>query len=447
MKPMFFDGTSIPPPDGPTYTTLLISPGGSQASLLVAFMIIGLVISIGFLIAIFVGQKKSAIRSGSVTVLPLMTRGSIPAYVANYLYIGVPSVFKCETTLWLQLVSFVIMSSAMVFKNLRIILIYTTKVKLPKYLAQDWFWALLGSWSVMSKMGVAKVYLPGYIIELKCVYYSDYGFIFGNALWIYNIILILVLFGVTYKSIDVPPIHSEFTMLLVSSLCLAISAVLLEMMKQDSAVDYETKVAGLVFFNTTIIVLMQSVPRILSLIQAEVMGKSMKLSNLKWSFISNNGPEKSIMKTSNNSANAVLQQQPQHQSQQSQSKTTLPPPKKANIISSRVYDAVYCARTWHTPELWSRCVVSFGVVRHNAFLVFHPSRNNLDLSPVVFPELPTNLTASSVVLKLLKDGKLERLEVFMTGGSKLVIDFIKEGDGKEFREHLLKAVEVYKKAV
>ncbi|KAJ3030579.1 UNVERIFIED_CONTAM: hypothetical protein HDU68_008472 [Siphonaria sp. JEL0065] len=143
LRPLFYDGGSIPPPDGPTYTTLLISSDTPQASLLTAFMITGLVISIGFSIIIFINQKKTAIRSGSVTFLSIMTLGSIPAYVANSMYIGVPSSFKCESTLWLQLASFVLMTSAMVFKNLRIILIYTTKVKLPKYLVQDWFWVVV----------------------------------------------------------------------------------------------------------------------------------------------------------------------------------------------------------------------------------------------------------------------------------------------------------------
>ncbi|KAI9336699.1 hypothetical protein BDR26DRAFT_474647 [Obelidium mucronatum] len=118
--PIFFDGTSIPPLDGPVYETLLIWPDSQNAFILKIFAGVGVFFAGLFLLLIAVFQRNPAIRSGSVPLMSVLAAGSIPSYVSNLLYIGRPSVYKCHLAVWLQSLAFAIMSAAIIFKNLRV---------------------------------------------------------------------------------------------------------------------------------------------------------------------------------------------------------------------------------------------------------------------------------------------------------------------------------------
>ncbi|KAI9336718.1 hypothetical protein BDR26DRAFT_864440 [Obelidium mucronatum] len=435
--PIFFDGTSTPPLDGPIYTTLFIRSDGFDASLLKAFAGVGLFFGIGFFLVVQRFQKAGSIRQGSVTFLSILALGSVPSHVSNLFYIGIPSTFKCQVILWLQLCSFAIMSAAVIFKNLRVTLIYTAQYKLPKYMVADLFWVLatcgvvlvemilLGVWTIYSKPIISKKFLPGYIIELKCEYTSHNSDALSTALWIYNILILASMYIVAYKSHNMPAIHSEATFLLLVSLCLTISCVLAGIMGRNDPVDYSIKIAVLVFLNTTIVLLLQAVPRVWSLLNTDIFGGSHKtLSKLKWLSQLSSDRKESQKRTGNS------------QKQQQQQRTA---------GFSFAHDAIVAigAKSYFlnvTPSNWVRCVISYNLVRKNVYLMCHPSRYDVESNPIVIPI--SGSLALNMKLTVLMNGKtsFERLEI-ENGKKVIVIDFVKVGDGGVFKSGLISTID------
>ncbi|KAI9341888.1 periplasmic binding protein-like I [Obelidium mucronatum] len=450
--PIFFDGTSIPPPDGPLYTTRSITADSSEAAILKFWTEFGLILTGSFLVFIWCFRTKSAVRSGSVLFLSTFVAGSAPAYISNMLYIGMPSVFKCYAATWLQLITFVVMLGSLICKNLRIVLIYGSKAILPKYAVKDWFWLrflgvfvfleviLLGLWSFYSRMSIVKRELPGYVIEFTCIDESSLSFKFVAALWIYNTLVLLCLGAITIKSHNVASIHSEFTLLLVLCASLVLSAIIVQTIDLDDVIKYQFKVAGLIFMNTTLPLLLQGIPRVTNLIRAEFFDNGViHLNKLKWnSLMSQIESELKDSERSFKSGSGLSV----HQT--TVIKATLPRNKNSFVKYSLIYHVVYNVKEFLTCSAWIRGGVSYGIVRDTAFLTFHPGLKNTDTNPVVISlNFQAGFSEKSVQLMEIsyQNQKFERLVFPGYNNKTVILDFLVPGDGVKFKNGFVAAFE------
>ncbi|KAI9333588.1 hypothetical protein BDR26DRAFT_898404 [Obelidium mucronatum] len=149
----------------------------------------------------------------------------------------------------------------------------------PKYLLHNEIWvamfmclfvielALLGAWTTLSKAAVIKTDLSGNVSIYQCQFTET---VVGKIMWSYNCILIVGLVTVTYMSRKISSEHSEFSLLLIISVCITVSALLIGNLDK-SELDYEIKSAALVYINTTAPLIMQAIPRIFVLLQTEVI--------------------------------------------------------------------------------------------------------------------------------------------------------------------------------
>ncbi|KAI8607486.1 periplasmic binding protein-like I, partial [Chytriomyces sp. MP71] len=236
--PVFFDGSSVPPADGPIYSSSMIAEGTSGRTLLLVLFSVGIILSFSFLIMIYYYRNHVAIIAGSIPFLTLMALGAVPSYASTFTYFDTPTTFKCYSRKWLQLLSFVIMCSCLILKNLRLAMIFSALAPLnPRTTSiYNWMWPIvflvlielvfLGMWTLYSRMTVATT-VTGTQVNVVCVYGSNQGYKLGLGLWLYNILLLLGLYYATYRSQVVRSSHSEFPLLVIVSIGLFFGALLL----------------------------------------------------------------------------------------------------------------------------------------------------------------------------------------------------------------------------
>ncbi|KAI9336310.1 periplasmic binding protein-like I [Obelidium mucronatum] len=126
-QPTFYNGSSIPPPDGPIYTHISIDPNSRSGMMLKVFSASGISLAILFSLVVLIFRNKPAIRSGSVVFLIIMALGTIPSHASHLFYIGIPTAFRCQARLWLQLASYALCLGSILSKNSRVLLIYSAK--------------------------------------------------------------------------------------------------------------------------------------------------------------------------------------------------------------------------------------------------------------------------------------------------------------------------------
>ncbi|KAI9327042.1 periplasmic binding protein-like I [Obelidium mucronatum] len=438
-KPIFYDGSSIPPPDGPAYTHVFISPTSSTGLMLQAFTGFGITAAIAFLIIVLLFRKKKAIRSGSVIFLTIMTIGTIPSHVSHLMYIGMPTVFQCQARLWLQLASFALCLGSTLSKNARVTIIYSSKKIIPNYIIGDLLWViatlsvfiiemiLVSSWSILSKTKVKQTLLAGYTIEYSCAYGSSNGYKVGAALWTLNILLLLVLYLIAHKSQNISPVHSEFTLLFFLSVSLSVSAVLAALLSTETnVIQSQFNQSILVFINTCLPLVMQAVPRVAVLLQeSHLTTLSGVLSTVRrgTATYENGGMKKFSVGGKLGRNTSVASQSPSvtmfkrgssvgnDTSEAGQTSNSMANDRKMSVFSTgarkssraivdpstakkrskftRLVLVSYCfqasKRVSVLPKKWKVGAMAGGVVSGKAFLVFLPHAHDLDSDCDTFP--------------------------------------------------------------
>ncbi|KAJ3029303.1 UNVERIFIED_CONTAM: hypothetical protein HDU68_012540 [Siphonaria sp. JEL0065] len=368
----FFDGTSNPPPDGPTYQYSMISRDNPNGALLMGFTISGIIGAVVFFIVIQVFQKKVVIKSGSAVFMSILALGTIFSYVSNLTYIGVPTLFNCQARLWLQLTAFILIIGAMLARNWRVALIYGSSKALPKYILKDAAW-----------IGLISVFL---------------GFE------------------------------------MVVSAALIISAIILRLLDHSGfSTDHDIKEAILVFVNTSIPLLMQAVPRMMTLLQTEVLEKKKYMgSSVRWSIVGQS--QNASHRQSNSTQQGSFINQKGRQSSQVPTGTA-----KANSKFSKLYVVSICVNSWPLAKPWKYGVATAGFVRKTPYVQILPLKNDKDSQPfgVLLDLGKATLETFEVTAVVLGKIRQERLTFISKSGERIVMDFEKDGEAAGFRDSIL----------
>ncbi|KAI9337487.1 periplasmic binding protein-like I [Obelidium mucronatum] len=266
---VFFGGGSIPPPDGPIYTTDTIDPLSQQGEILTGLSAIGIAISVSLLLFVLSFRKQTTVKSGSIIFLSILAIGSIPAYTSILLSIGDESVFKCSIRPWLQLVSLSIILGCLIVKNGRVCMVYNAKSKISKKFVSDSFMLfllgmivameliLLGIYHKLSRLRIQTEVVRNSVLQKTCTNRLPGA---AYILWIYNCLLIALLVGITYASRNVGPNHSEVTLLITTSAVSIVVGILVVVLRQDT-----TSIAQTEFATSVLIWVAISTPIVLNL--------------------------------------------------------------------------------------------------------------------------------------------------------------------------------------
>ncbi|KAI9336705.1 hypothetical protein BDR26DRAFT_474729 [Obelidium mucronatum] len=235
-------------------------------------------------------------------------------------------------------------------------------------------------------------------------------------------------------------------MLLIVSASFAISSVTLVLLGQSKTSNntYLIGEAIIIFGNTSIPLLLQAVPRVLSLLQSEIFQKDAIRSRVRWSIVgqgNNYSKEtKSQMQRqsmSTQTGSALSQKDGFGVNRQSGFGTLVA--SRQNGKFSRVFSVAYSVNTWPLSKSWKYGVASVAFVRRTAYVQIIPVKSDLSSNPVAFVLDLSNLTRKSLSVSVLESGKVrqERVKFLDKNGINVLIDFAKEGDGSIFGDSIL----------
>ncbi|KAI9349160.1 periplasmic binding protein-like I [Obelidium mucronatum] len=276
---IFGNNGTIPPLDGPIYETIFLSQDSPEAATITSFFISGITLTTLFMLTIILFRTKPAVKVASATFLFTTTIGYGLSFTSNLFYFGIPTPGQCVARVWLQGTAFAFVVGSVGAKNARLSLIFNSRKMMPKWMLRDESWLvvvtgivgleqiLLAIWASFSNVTVSTATLKQ-TITYKVTITQPLS---GYFVWGYNILLYVALVGVTYRTRNIPPAHSEFSFLAV--LCVIIPLGGLIVTSVSSSGGGSSTADPLIYFRTALMiwvvtiipVLLQLLPILVSL--------------------------------------------------------------------------------------------------------------------------------------------------------------------------------------
>ncbi|KAI9345343.1 periplasmic binding protein-like I [Obelidium mucronatum] len=249
--PPLFHGSLEPPPDGTiTYKLETIAFSDVLGYATVFMLAIGLAICLADFVLILVFRNKQCIRSSSIAFSFLTIFGASIGFLNGYFILGIPTGWSCVGQTVTASLSFAIVSVALIIKNARIGMIFSSKTALAKrylkisfalYIAFVGIFVevvLLAVWLYFSKIIVStKEFAEKQVIEFYCINESSDGKKFGVAIMVYNIFLAASTVFTAYCTRQVKSSHSEtsfLSLIIVSTILFQSINFLLRFVAKDS---------------------------------------------------------------------------------------------------------------------------------------------------------------------------------------------------------------------
>ncbi|KAI8613987.1 periplasmic binding protein-like I [Chytriomyces sp. MP71] len=427
-RPKFFDGSSIPPSDGAGFiTTMRFS--SPQVAFLWFFCGAGILVFSAFVALVGFCWKEEAVRSGSPRFLVILAIGGLLSFVGNILYIVPPSISFCQARVWLQLTSYSIMVGAAVTKNWRLQRVFNAKVKLKRGARLEWIWLgilfaivlleqlLLILWVRFTKLRVITKLVSATQTYQACVAQSNN---WEYAFWVYNGLLWLGLIQVTYTTKNVGPTHSEFSILLLSSVLITLGAILLPSRDElEANINAAFLQAVIVWVGTIVPISMQMAQRGLGIYQEVFGGTANNVYN-------------DIKEAWRPSEQATTKRQtslhPTSRNPSQVQRTSIDRTKEINLAFGIVtYDVACQLHQTYWYHRWQRGVVAVMSVGANKYIQFLPRRRDVASPSVAYIFSPQRTAVQLVELNE------NTLEVKVKAG-KLILEFLDQNMSVAFAE-------------
>ncbi|KAI9350855.1 periplasmic binding protein-like I, partial [Obelidium mucronatum] len=227
--PVFYDGSSTPPSDGTKKQhEILISPTEVLGATLIGMISFGLIHAALCLILAIV-FRKTKMRQGSTVFQCSICLGSIISFLGQLTYLNRVYDDLCALRALALLGSLAIISSSLIAKTQRIIIIFASKTILPNYLVKDGIYVamasclvsvsvlLLNVWNARSHPFATKVQLSETSFMYKCTskLCDDWTVV---LLWIFNGALLLTVGVFGCLTWNVAPKYNQSTSLCAFSI-------------------------------------------------------------------------------------------------------------------------------------------------------------------------------------------------------------------------------------
>ncbi|KAJ3232585.1 hypothetical protein HDU81_002848 [Chytriomyces hyalinus] len=241
-SPKFYGGASTPPPDGPPIMDPeYYSLDTRKGQILLVLSILGISASIfcaGFLVY---NYKVKEIKASIVPEMVVITIGCLTAYASLLLYISVPTFTICKSRATLPFVSLMLVVIPLLLKNMTIFWLFSkrvivkakviSKMKLYAVLCEIVILAvdgtMLGLFIDHSKAVVHIVPGSNGSSYYQCSVISHATSSLQSVLYVFNAILVLLLFAAAYASTSVTVAeYSELTPLTIIPLIYIIAFAL-----------------------------------------------------------------------------------------------------------------------------------------------------------------------------------------------------------------------------
>ncbi|KAJ3019934.1 UNVERIFIED_CONTAM: hypothetical protein HDU68_010424 [Siphonaria sp. JEL0065] len=177
QPPVFYGGSSIPPPDGPpiiVYTRYSNDLTSSNGKIILSLVVIGFLVSL-FKIGFFIKFREvKAVKMASVPECLIILTGSLLVFISLLFYIQIETTqSNCYSRIWLLLIGYVMMVAPVITKNIRLYIILNSKTRLDGQfltrmnrigIASVIFLeaAFLAYWTVSSVTGPTALIIDGY---------------------------------------------------------------------------------------------------------------------------------------------------------------------------------------------------------------------------------------------------------------------------------------------
>ncbi|KAJ3280203.1 hypothetical protein HDU76_009247, partial [Blyttiomyces sp. JEL0837] len=122
--PVFYGGSSIPPPDGPVPQLLQIDWNSKYGITIACLSFFGVLLSLTMLGFLYRFQKTTVVKSMSLVFTSLYTCGVIIGNVSLLSYLGPVSTTSCSARIWISLLAAALTLGCSWVKNLRVYVIF-----------------------------------------------------------------------------------------------------------------------------------------------------------------------------------------------------------------------------------------------------------------------------------------------------------------------------------
>ncbi|KAI9345229.1 periplasmic binding protein-like I [Obelidium mucronatum] len=286
----FFSNGSVPPLDRTVFNIIEITRSDALGKFILALFEIGVILSSIFAVLVIAVRKRPLVKSSNAIFLVASICGCAFSYSSDLFYFDAISIPKYTTRVWLQGTAFSIIIGSQITRNARVHLVYQSKHRLQKHILGDPLWlgllflivlfegAFLTLWSFYSN---PHIHATTILSSEKTIMYActERNASIRYTLYGYNFLLYLTHMGITIVSRNVPAIHSEFTLLLVTNALVALGGIISIALSSSShssssaknttiSIDplLDFKIACIGWMITTLILLLQMLPIILDVI-------------------------------------------------------------------------------------------------------------------------------------------------------------------------------------
>ncbi|ORY43864.1 hypothetical protein BCR33DRAFT_251516 [Rhizoclosmatium globosum] len=228
MKPQFFGGSYIPPPDGPpiqeiTYFSETIETQHGQ--IIVILISLGLIVCLLCLKFLVENRRKSVVRAKIFTHSVSIVLGIMIIYASLALYLNEATVVTCNLRIWMLAFGCSLCLAAFIFKNIFISQVISARKKLKREYIQhlELSRELCLTATVLIENIIVIIYalkggsVPSYapvglnsINVCKSTSSSEH---WETAIYAYNIALAVALLPTVYFVRNMQSIHNEFILL------------------------------------------------------------------------------------------------------------------------------------------------------------------------------------------------------------------------------------------
>ncbi|KAI9331063.1 periplasmic binding protein-like I [Obelidium mucronatum] len=426
--PIFYDGTSNPPADGPRYNI-----STHDITTLIVLFTLGFLFCISQLVVLVYLSKRKIAKLPSIPFISILTTGSALYYTSLLFYIGTVTVTKCRVRLWLQLTGYVLIMGSMIMKNWRFAFVYLSTEKLSKKVLDVRLWVapifvVFGTEQVLVSLWVIKSKLKiGRFIEHSsskmysfCSYSSNHAksatAMLGNALWGFNLLIFVALLCITFKSRNIQSDQSEFLFMMIEIAILRLGAVSTAKLGLDSDGGDPASTEKLYIL---IFWIAASLPIVIQLFQ-----------NHQELLLYNSRKQRHLVPQKVSHPPSVSSQQ-----QQQTSALMAPFVKNDTIKHVKLYRVSACFKTrFNRIEFWSHGAIGAFMVGdrlHIQFLLLNPVQEK---QPKVYPIEPLEHLVSIGSITICGDAAWTRVTVSSKKwtGKQVMLDFMRDTDAQEF---------------
>ncbi|KAI9330958.1 periplasmic binding protein-like I [Obelidium mucronatum] len=221
-RPVFFDGSHTPPPDGPPI--IIITPSindlkSSNGKGIVALISVGLLFSVGTGAFFIKFQNIKAVKMASIPECLVIVFGSMLSYISLAFYVGSVTAASCKARIWLVLMGYILMMKPVIMKNVRLYIILNSKKRLDAAMLTMINriviaigvlieMALLVYWHVASTTTPKQLIADNFSFYV-CRSVDAPGSVAINLLTAFTTIIHILLVVLAYMLKDVDPIYNE----------------------------------------------------------------------------------------------------------------------------------------------------------------------------------------------------------------------------------------------